>query len=127
MGAGVVVYERRGAVTDRIQQGNQRAVVAILGGQGRVEPPPEVLQHVHEIPGRSGLGQAAREGAVEMGVGIDEAGSHHFARGVNALAAKRLNWFLGSDAGDIAVLDEDGVARQDGGRLAGRSARCRFR
>src|ERR1035441_9073053 len=34
VGAGVVVYERRRVVTNRIEQGDQRAVIAILGGQG---------------------------------------------------------------------------------------------
>ena len=118
VGAGVVVDERRCAVTDAVQQRHQGAVVAVLGGQGRVEPPPEVLQHFDEVASRLGFRKAAGEGAVEVGVGIDEARSHQLARGVDPLPGGDLQPGCGSDAGDHSVLDENGMVVEDGWRCA---------
>jgi hypothetical protein len=53
-----------------------------------------------------------------MGVSIDEAGSHHFARGINALAREALELPLWSNPGDTTVLDQNGMVRQYGMRFA---------
>ena len=108
-----MVYKRGGAVPNGVQQGNQRAVIAILGRQCRVEPPPQVLEDVHEVPSGLCLGEAAGKRAVEVRVGIDEAGEHYFARGVYTLAREALEPVLGGDLSDVAVLDKDGVMGQD--------------
>jgi len=93
-------------VADRAEQRNERAVVAILLGQRRIQPPPEILEHLIEIFGRLGLGQPASEAAVKMGVGIDEAGQNDFARGINSFAAKVLDRLLWRDLRNEAVLDQ---------------------
>ena len=53
-----------------------------------VEPPPHLLQDLDEAPrGLSRAGHAAREGAVEVGVGVDEAGEDERALEVQHLLA----------------------------------------
>jgi hypothetical protein len=84
----MMINQCRCAVADRAEQRDQRAVVAILRGQRGIQPPPEVFEHLVETRGRFRLGQPAREAAVEMRVGVDEAGQHDLARRINAFAAE---------------------------------------
>ena len=81
-GARVVVDEGRRAVADRVDERHEGALVAVLGGERGVQPPPQVAQDAHEVPGRPGLREAPGERAVEVGVGVDEAGHDDLARGV---------------------------------------------
>ena len=54
-----------------------------------VEPPPHLLQDLDEAPRRlGGTRHPAREGAVEVGVGVDEAGQHERALEVQDLLAR---------------------------------------
>ena len=108
-GAGVVVDQGRRAVADGGQHHDQGAVVGVLERQLAVEPPPEVAQHFVEVVGRLGLAQAAHQRAVEVHVGVDEAGHDQLAAGVDRarfLGAQLAGW---GDPGDPAVLDEQAV------------------
>ena len=74
MGAGVVVQHRRRAVLDAVDHADQAAGVAVLQAQSLVQPPPEPLQYLHEVPcGRVLCRDLAGEGAVVVHVRVDEA------------------------------------------------------
>ena len=75
----MMINERRRAMPDRVEQGDERAVVAIFERQGRVEPPPQVFEHPHKVTRGPYLRQTAGKGAVKVGMGIDEAGHDHLA------------------------------------------------
>ena len=87
-GTGMMIDQGGGAAADRLQQGGEGTPVAVLEGEGLVEPPPEIVKHRLERLRRHGFGQSAREGTVAVGMGVDKAGHEDFSGRVD-----------GSDAG----------------------------
>src|ERR1035441_6984621 len=73
MRAGVMVDHRADTAAGGLDQSGERAVIDILLVERAVETPPELFQNRGEIGGR-GTWQAhtARQGAVEVGVTVDE-------------------------------------------------------
>ena len=72
VGAGVVVYESCRATAHRVHQAGHRAPVDIVQGERLVQGPPQAGQDFGEVAGGgAGDGEAARIGAVEVGVGAD--------------------------------------------------------
>src|ERR1017187_1946089 len=114
---GMMINQRRRAVVDRTEQRNQRAVVAVLHGQRGIQPPPKILEHFVEIFRGLRLGQTAREAAVEMRVGIDKAGQNDLARCINAFVAEVFDSLLWRDPRNETILDQNGVAEKNLGRL----------
>ena len=114
--AGVVVDEGGGAVADGIHQADQGAVVHVVGPQGLVQPPPQLFQDLGKVGGwLAREGHAPGKGAVEVGVGADEAGQHQAAAGIQALGAGVAGLQLGAgpEVGDALILDVQGTVGND--------------
>ena len=111
--AGVMIDDGRGAVPDRVEEGDQRAIVAVLRGQGRIQPPPEILQHPREILRRFDPGQPAGKRAVAVRMRVDQTRQHDLARGVDALARKAAEPARRRDPRDEPVFNQDRMTAQD--------------
>ncbi len=86
---GMVIDEQRGARERRLDGSHEAGEVDGLRVQGPVQAPPHPLQDLDEAAGRDArAGHAARQRAVEVGVGVDEAGQDDGAREVEDLFAR---------------------------------------
>ena len=132
-GTGVMIDQGGGAAADCLQQDREGAPVAVLEGEGLVEPPPEILQHRLERLRRRGFGQPARKGAVAVGVGVDQAGHENFSGCVDDPGAEQAagsdcrllsdgtsgaECFGGCDGLYRSRLDEEGVVVEHPVRIA---------
>ena len=114
IGAGMMVDQRRAAVTDRIHQADQRTVADVVPQQRPVELPPQLLQNFYEIGGRrAGDRHPARERAVEMRMPTDGGGKHDFPACVQVLRVRvaRGEVGCGADIGDSVAPNKDGAVR----------------
>ena len=89
-GRRVVIDEERGAGKRGLDGPDQARQVDRFRIEGPVQPPPDPLQDLHEAPGRDARGRhPPGQGAVQVGVGVDEARDHDHAREVRHLLARR--------------------------------------
>ena len=104
----MVVDHRRDAREGRVEEGELRRGLERLLVEGRVEPPPDLLEDLAEGARRlGGARHPARERRIEVRVGDREARHDEAARRVE-LAARR------GPEEDVAPLDRGRVERDDG-------------
>ena len=113
-GRGVVVDDGGAAGMDGFEEGDEGGIADGLGVEGEVELPPHAFEDLDEVGGGlPGRREAAREGGVEMVVGVDEAGDGDPAFGIDDLrAGGRLH--RGADGGNLGAFDEDLAGGEDG-------------
>ena len=87
-GRGVMVHEQRRARKRRLDRSRQRRQLDRLGVERAVEPPPDPLEDLEEAAGRRARPRhAARQGGVEMGVRVHQAGQNQRPRQLESLLA----------------------------------------
>ena len=109
-GAGVMIEDCGHAIADAVDHAHHGAPIDVVEGERLVEPPPEALQNLSEVARRSIFERhAAREGAVEMGVGVDEPGQDDAAVRVEKSGVGMGMPQLGSrtNGGDQAIANGD--------------------
>ena len=111
---GVVVEDGGDALLDAVDQQRVGAGPAALQGQLAVHGPPGAVQHLVEIGGIVAHdGQAAGQGGVDVGVGVDEGGHDDAAPGVDDLGVGVFE----AQGGLLAHLGDGGAVKGHGAVL----------
>ena len=104
-------------IADAIDDAHHGAPIHVVERESLVEPPPQALQDLSEVAGgRAFERHATREGAVEMGMSIDEARHDDAASGVEEADARMGSPYLSgwTDASNQSIANGDTTVFEEG-------------